>query len=119
MASNKSNIGKEIRVGTVEAGATIGVYKEELSAPGNGAWIFIPAGAKAVVCTMSFPGGGSGKVQTTTDPVLDVKDDVAGITAADWVDGTVMVTTSNVCAPVTAIRQVNVSGNSKLTIRVQ
>ena len=37
----------------------------------------------------------------------------------DWALGTVNTTTQDSCTPVTALRQVNVSGESKLEVRAQ
>jgi hypothetical protein len=89
---------------------------DTLSAPGNGESITIPDGVNNESVTLEVTGG-SGRVQFTNDPLANVLDDTAVF--QDWDSGNVATDTSAAFFPVTALRQVNVSGVTKLKIRAQ
>jgi hypothetical protein len=89
---------------------------EQLDAPGNGMWHLVPSGCQSIQI-MLFPIEGSGKIQITMDRVNNVKNGIACF--VDWDNGIVDSTTTEAVMPVTAIRQVNVSGTTKLTMRAQ
>ena len=87
-----------------------------IAAPGNGDAVLIPASVRQISVTLKVTAG-SGKVQTSTSTVEAV---VAG--TADWVDwdhGVAIATLTDVCSPVTAIRQVNASGTTQIQMRAQ
>jgi hypothetical protein len=89
-----------------------------LAAPGNSDWILIPDEVQGLSVTLSFAGGGTGKVQTTTDILNTVKS--GSPIVVDWPAGEVGVTTQDFCVPVTAIRLVQVNaGTAKMTARCQ
>jgi hypothetical protein len=89
--------------------------KIELSSVGNSSWHAIPKGIKSVAFTISPNPTGSGKVQITTDTIVDIENDIA--LAVDWPSGTVSEVVQDACVAVTAFRLVNVSGDMKLTAR--
>jgi hypothetical protein len=90
----------------------------DLAAGGNSDSILIPDDVKSFSVTVSFAGGGTGKVQTTTDKVATVKAGTA--TWVDWDLGVVAATTQDNAQPVTAVRAVQVNpGTMKLTARAQ
>lgn len=89
-------------------------FSELLSTPGNGSSILIPNGAVGVGI-MLYIQSGSGKLQTTTDTIESVYDG-----SAIWVDspvGVVDATFQDYAKGITAIRQVNVSGTTRLLLR--
>lgn len=92
--------------------------EENLIAASNSDSILIPGGIQNIAVTISFTGGATGKVQTTTDKINTVKNG-----SPDWVDwdiGVVGATRQDVSVPVTAIRAVQVTpGTMKMTARVQ
>lgn len=89
-------------------------YEETLSSPGNGVWIKNPNGILGSAVTLEISGG-SGKVQATTSLMSKVDADLA--VGVDWAQGVVTGTIQDYVIPVTAIRQVNVSGTTKITVR--
>ena len=90
---------------------------EELSAPGNGEWILIPIrnnGSREAAVTLSGTASWSGKVQGTNSTREDV---IAGnAVAVDWPNGEISSVTNRVLFNFTAVRQVNVSGTTKLEV---
>lgn len=92
--------------------------REQLDEPGEGVWFLIPSGCESIQLMLApLDGDGSGKIQITMDKVNSVKyDDPCYI---DWDNGIVTETTIEALMPVTAIRQVNVSGSTILTMRAQ
>ena len=88
---------------------------EELGAAGNGKWYLMPKGVLGGSVTLEVVSG-EGKIQFTTSPVAKVKDGSA--VAVDWPEGSVTSTTANSFNPVTAVRQVNASGTTRLHLRV-
>lgn len=90
----------------------------DLAAPGNSDWLLIPDEVQGLSVTLSFSGGGSGKVQTTTDVLNTVK--TGSPVTVDWPAGEVSSTTQDFCVPVTAIRLVQINaGTAKMTVRCQ
>jgi hypothetical protein len=80
-------------------------------------WIIIPEKIKIIDVTVSFTGGASGKIQTSTDLVDTVKN--GSPVPIDWPFGTVSSDQSRSCKPVTAMRAVQeAAGEMKLTMRV-
>jgi hypothetical protein len=92
---------------------------DTLVAGGDGVSILIPAGISAISVQVTMSGGGTCNVQTTTDPVATVKSG-SGITWVAWDKGTVSSTAQAVCAPVTALKLVQVhAGACALSVRAQ
>ena len=92
-------------------------YDEELTVPSNGKALIIPTTIKGISVTLKITDG-SGKIQSTVSSL----DKVLAETDVEWVDwdsGEIAGTTSDVSAPVTAIRQVNTSGTTRLLLRAQ
>lgn len=88
-----------------------------LKSVSNSEWVIIPEKIKIIDVTVSFTGGASGKIQTSTDLVDTVKN--GSPVAIDWPFGTVNTDQSKSCKPVTAMRAVQeTSGEMKLTMRV-
>jgi hypothetical protein len=90
--------------------------EEELSSAGNGKSVIIPAGCVQIAVTLEVTAG-EGKVQASTSLLSDVKADTA--VWVDWPSGNVTVNTQQASVPVTALRQVNVSGTTKIILRAQ
>ena len=86
-------------------------HEEELSSPGNGAWILKPNGTSGMGVTLSISSG-SGKVQATTDSIDKVINDTAE--GVDWDLGTVSGTVQDTAIQLTAVRQVNISGTTTI-----
>ncbi len=94
-------------------------YDDTLTSAINGNSVIIPTNINKGAVTLQITGGGSGKIQTTTNLLQDVIDD-NGVVWVDWDSGTVAATTQDILeVAVTAIRQVNVSGNSRMMLRFQ
>ncbi len=86
--------------------------------PGESKWILIPDQINCVDVTLSFSGGASGKMQTTTDEIIDIKNDNA--VPVDWPFGTVEETFQAGCLPVSGIRAVQEgAGIMIVTVRAQ
>lgn len=77
-------------------------YEGSLVAPGVSPWILIPDRTLKVAITLSFSGGGTAKVQTTTNKVITVQ--TGSPVAVDWDHGTVSTIIQDSCDPCTAIR---------------
>jgi hypothetical protein len=89
-----------------------------LVASGNSDWILVPDEVQGLSVTLSFTGGGSGKMQSTTDKLDTVKN--GSPVAVDWPLGEVSSNTQDFCLPVTAIRAVQINaGTLKMTARAQ
>ena len=99
-----------------EGNERVSEYKEILTSPGAGDYILVPAGVNQIAACLSFTAG-SGRLETTVSKKADVIADTAIWVA--WPHGDVSVDTQDVCSPVAAIRQVNVSGISKMELRAQ
>lgn len=81
-------------------------------------WIIIPDQIQKIDVTISFSGGATGKIQTSTDKVNVVK--TGSPVLIDWPFGTVSENIARACKPVTAMRGVQeTSGDMKLTMRTQ
>ena len=91
-------------------------HSDQLTSPGNGPWVLIPNGIDNIAVTLSISAG-SGKVQITND--LDATVRTGAPVAVDWPLGGVSGTVEDSCKPVTAIRQVNYSGTTTLSMRAQ
>jgi hypothetical protein len=87
-----------------------------LNTLGESKWIIIPEKIKVIDVTVSFSGGASGKMQTTTDLVDRIKNGSPVI--IDWPFGIVNSNISKSCKPVSAMRAVQASaGIMKITMR--
>lgn len=96
----------------------VAAFEDEinLNAPGESDWIIIPAIINVITVTVSFTGGASGKMQTTTDP----NDNFSSAVSVDWPFGEKSETFSATCKPVSGLRAVQVgTGTMKITIRTQ
>jgi len=93
-------------------------YTETLASPGNGVSIIIPAGCNNISVTLWCDAASSGKVQTSNSLLGTVKAGTSEVWV-DWTLGTVSTTSQDSCVPVTAIRHVNVSGTTKIEVRMQ
>jgi len=95
-------------------------YEHELnnSSPGNSIWVLIPDKINIISVTLSFTGGGSGKMQTSTDKVDTVKN--GSPEYKNWPFGEVSASRQERCDPCTAIRleQIN-AGTMKVSVRAQ
>jgi len=92
--------------------------KIELSSPGESEWIIIPEKVKFIPVTVSFTGGATGKMQTSTDLVYDIK--TGSPVPIDWPYGLVAINQTKVCLPVAGMRAVQVgTGTMKVTMRAQ
>ena len=92
-------------------------YKDELSLAGNGATVIVPPDAKSVSLALVPSGPGTGKIQVTYDTYTDVVAEAAGVTWIDWGSGVVGAATREGITPApTAVRQVNATGTTKMTI---
>lgn len=90
----------------------------ELSAPGNSNWINIPEKIFGISVTISFTGGASGKIQTSTDLIYTIQTGTP--VPVDWPFGVVSETISKRCRPVSGMRAVQVAaGTMKVTMRGQ
>lgn len=93
-------------------------YEDTKTAAANGDSVLIPGDKKLKVISVTIiPTAGSGKIQTTTSSVADVMAD-----AALWDDtnaGVVASQTTMALELCTAIRQVNVTGSTKMTVTVR
>lgn len=88
-----------------------------LSSPGNGVSVLVPTQVQSISVALILGGSSSGKVQSTLSPIEDVINDTA--IWLDWSAGIVSFTTADVAKPVTAIRQVNISGTTQILMRAQ
>jgi hypothetical protein len=91
-------------------------YNDTLATPGNGSSVINPDNVKIISVTLQITAG-QGKVQATTSLLSDVLADTA--VWVDWDAGNVTATTQDTANPVTAIRQVNTSGTTKMMVRAQ
>ena len=99
-------------------GFTAWEHEISLIAPGNSAWVLIPDQINRIDVTLSFTGGSSGKMQTTTEKIDTIKNGLP--IAIDWPFGSIDVSRSESCKPVSAIRAVQeAAGTMKVTIRAQ
>jgi len=92
-------------------------YQETLAAPGNGDWIMFPDGVNGASVELEVTAG-EGYVEATLASLQDVKTG-ATVTGKKWDLSNVVATTQDYCLPCTAIRQVNVSGTTKIKVRMQ
>jgi hypothetical protein len=93
-------------------------YEDELESAGDGDSVLIPDDVQSVIVTL-IPTAGTGKIQSTSDKLDTVKNDPGSVTWIDWDLGVVAVPTQDKCDPPTAIRQVNATGTTKMTVRAQ
>lgn len=91
-------------------------YSDTLSSAGSGDWVLVPSGICNIAITLAVTAG-SGKIQISNDLENIIRNDVP--TAVDWPLGTVITTTEDSVLPVAAIRQVNFSGTTTLSMRAQ
>lgn len=88
-------------------------YEESKNSAGNGIWILKPNGTNGIGITLEVTAG-SGKVQATNSSIDKII--ASQEVSYDWPDGTVTGTTVSEVTQVTAIRQVNYTGTTKLIV---
>lgn len=93
-------------------------WQEELASAGPGAWILFPNGVQGASVELEI-GTGEGYVEATVDSIQDVKAGLAAVSGKKWPSGNVTITEQDYLFPVTALRQVNVSGTTLLKVRMQ
>ena len=94
-------------------------YKETLTSAENGDWILVPIGTKLCSVILGISSG-SGKIEVTNDvDALRSGADPNAIDIVPWDNGTITATASSIIQPVYAIRQVNISGTTSLTVVAQ
>ena len=93
-------------------------YSEELSAAGNGDTVIIPETITGISVTLEVTAG-AGKIQASTTPVSEIIATEASAVWVDWDNGEVTATTQDRVSPVSALRVVNASGTTKMTLRGQ
>lgn len=93
-------------------------YQETLTSSGNGDSVIIPDCVSKISVTLEITGGGSGRIQATTNLLQDVLDD-NNVVWIDWDNGVVAASTQDAMEPATAIRVVNVSGTTRIMARAQ
>ena len=88
-------------------------FNESKAAAGNGNTIVIPPNIKGIAVTLEITAG-NGKVQATTSSLADV---LAGAEVwVDWSKGAITATAQDYVMPCTALRLVNISGTTKITL---
>lgn len=90
----------------------------EIATPSNGGSVLVPTQIRTISVQLIVGGSSSGKLQITLSSLQDVIDDNA-VKWDDWDAGIITSITSDVTQPVTAIRQVNISGTTQLLMRAQ
>ena len=74
-----------------------------------------------LIFTLTPSPTGSARIETTTDPLSVVKDDIDNGTnntiAIPWPNGDVSVQTQEICLAITAFRMVVISGTMHLSVR--
>lgn len=90
-------------------------YEETLTSPGGGASIIIPVDVKTIVVTLQA-NSGSGFVETSTNLLADVISDT-DVVWAIWDNGLVSTTIQDTASAVTAIRQFNATGTTRMMVR--
>lgn len=112
-----------IKMNASQTGYSIGQDRSfeieiNLTSAGNSEWIIIPEKIRFISVTVSFTGGATGKIQTTTDKVDTIRN--GSPIAIDWRFGEVTNNRTEVCKPVSGLRAVQIeSGTMKVTIRAQ
>jgi hypothetical protein len=91
-------------------------YQETLSSASEGVAVLVPAGVDNITLSLIVTAG-SGKVQYTVSPIANVKNNTANW--VNWDAGTVSATATDAIYPITALKQVNVSGTTRLEVRAQ
>lgn len=89
-------------------------YSETLASPGNGKWILRPA-AKFIMSAILKPETGSGYIEVVIDELEKIENDTAD-NIMTWPEGIVTGITQGTFTNVKALRQVNVSGTTILTV---
>ena len=93
-------------------------YEINMDTPGNSEWVIIPEKIRLISVTISFQGGASGKMQTSTDKVDTIK--TGSPVSIDWPFGEVNTNQTKVCKPCSGIRAVQINtGIVKITLRAQ
>ena len=91
-------------------------YADSLNSASNGDTVIIPDNVRFVSVALLITAG-SGYVEATISKLADV---LAGTGVwVVWDKGTITSSAQDSCIPVTALRQVNVSGTTKLQLRAQ
>lgn len=93
-------------------------YEEALASSGAGAWVLFPNGVNGCSVELDITAG-SGYIEATNDSLQDVKTGTAGVAGVAWRLGTITVSAQDYLFPCTAVRQVNVTGATKLKVRFQ
>lgn len=90
-------------------------YKDSLESPGEGPSMVVPVGVKNLEVFFTVENGGIGKVQHTVSTQEDL---IAGQAVwIDWDIGEIGENSQDSSTPVTALRQVNVTGTTTLTVK--
>ena len=92
-------------------------FKDSLASAGNGDWVALPVGIAHISVILEVTSG-EGYIEVTND-WESVRDDGSASGIIAWDDGNVTETTQSQVAPVVAIRQVNVSGTTKMFLQAQ
>lgn len=93
-------------------------YEINLNSPGESEWIIIPEKINTIDVTISFTGGATGKMQTSTDKV-DIIENGSPV-PIDWDFGIISDNRSEGCDPVAGIRAVQIAaGTMRVSIRAQ
>ena len=93
-------------------------YKKEMTSPGDGASVIIPTTVRNISITLEIDSG-SANFEATTSPIAEVLAEDASVVWIPWDNGEVAFTVQDQMVPPTAVRQVNVSGVSRLLLRAQ
>ena len=89
-----------------------------LDTSGNSDWVIIPEQISTISVTVSFEGGATGKIQTTTDLVYIIRTQIP--TPIDWPFGEVNNNRIEVCDAISGLRAVQrKDGKMKITLRAQ
>ena len=91
-------------------------YSSTLVNAGEGPWVLVPNGVDSVAVTLAVSAG-EGKIQISNDLDSVIRNSIP--VSVDWPLGSVVSTVEDVCSPVSAIRQVNISGTTTLQMRAQ
>lgn len=91
-------------------------YEETLSTPGAGKWIRRPPQKMIMSAMLGFPGGGEGRIEAIISNEEDIIDDDPNLNFMSWPEGNVTVIAESTFTGVKAIRQVNISGTTVITV---
>jgi len=107
----------KVSVGLYESHEAVYELSEEINTIKSGDWYLIPNGINSISIMLVLAGSSRGRVDITTDTVENVHNGNPAYLA--WSLGTITGTRFINHPPVTAIRQVNERGTTKLLVRCQ